>query len=983
MLTGNTPFGWQRRLFADHFGRGDVPSAVDIPTGLGKTSVIVIWLLAIAWQAQVGKIALPRRLVYVVDRRAVVDQATTEAETLRDALEGKADHFDRLDATAQAQALQIVVELKRLLGFDGAQKLPISTLRGAHVDNREWLDDPTVPAIIVGTVDMIGSRLLFSGYGVSRKERPYHAGLLGSDALVVLDEAHLVPSFAHLLRAIEQDTALWPEDEVDRALVPRFVVLPLSATQRDSGDDKRERAPFRLKDEDWMTDCDAKKRLEARKRLRFCPLAEKEHDKQLAKVAWDLARKDGRFFRVVVFCERRDKKEDGAWLSAQGVKDEIEKLAKPDKKAGRPRVEIDGPELLVGARRVYEREKVERRLRDLGFIGKKKTPARPTFLVATSAGEVGVDIDADHMVSDLVAWERMVQRLGRVNRRGEGDAEIQVFWCNPSIKDAKAPNESEKRAQTAFASKAVIESLSQIDGAFDASPGALRQLAERAHSDAALKALIESATTPEPLRPALTRALVDAWSMTSLEEHTGRPKVAPWLRGWVDDVRQTIVVWRTYLPIREGIDEGQRTAAEKKEIEDFFEAAPPHESEKLETETHRVVDWLQARADDLLKRKRHVSQDDAESEGADSDTADSERSAADDADNEEPATLQANNLGRRDIVALILSPSGSYEESLALGDLAYERKGKAQLEFQDKFVGKTLIIDARFGGLRDGLLELSSDSVPETADHTNNNDDGGWSKKVQFRVRKVKNSDGGEPRSEQQNDEWYFEDKFVIRRDGEGNPLEWLEVEHFKGAAQKEDARSVAKPQELAVHQDWARSEMIRLAKAAGLSEAAADALAVAAGLHDEGKKASRWQRAFKAPRDAKKYSLSGPLAKTRGPIDQAILDGYRHEFGSLLAIEENAEFKALPEDWRELLLHLVAAHHGQARPVIETRGCEDGPPSLLEERACTVALRFARLQKRWGPWGLAWWEALMRAADRRASRANDERPTLSAKGSS
>ena len=64
---------------------------------------------------------------------------------------------------------------------------------------------------------------------------------------------------------------------------------------------------------------------------------------------------------------------------------------------------------------------------------------------------------------------------------------------------------------------------------------------------------------------------------------------------------------------------------------------------------------------------------------------------------------------------------------------------------------------------------------------------------------------------------------------------------------------------------------------------------------------------------------------------------------------------------------------------MIETRGCEDGPPSLLEERACAVALRFARLQKRWGPWGLAWWEALMRAADQQASRDKEEGQTPSA----
>jgi CRISPR-associated endonuclease/helicase Cas3 len=37
------------------------------------------------------------------------------------------------------------------------------------------------------------------------------------------------------------------------------------------------------------------------------------------------------------------------------------------------------------------------------------------------------------------------------------------------------------------------------------------------------------------------------------------------------------------------------------------------------------------------------------------------------------------------------------------------------------------------------------------------------------------------------------------------------------------------------------------------------------------------------------------------------------------------------------------------------------------------VALRFSRLQKRWGPWGLAWWEALLRSADQQASREDEK----------
>jgi CRISPR-associated endonuclease/helicase Cas3 len=102
------------------------------------------------------------------------------------------------------------------------------------------------------------------------------------------------------------------------------------------------------------------------------------------------------------------------------------------------------------------------------------------------------------------------------------------------------------------------------------------------------------------------------------------------------------------------------------------------------------------------------------------------------------------------------------------------------------------------------------------------------------------------------------------------------------------------------------------------------------------------------------------------------LLDGYRHELGSLWYAEEDERLLALREDQRDLALHLITAHHGFARPVIGTRGCDGVPPSMLEERATEIALRFARLQARWGPWGLAWWEALLRAADQQASRDND-----------
>jgi CRISPR-associated endonuclease/helicase Cas3 len=138
--------------------------------------------------------------------------------------------------------------------------------------------------------------------------------------------------------------------------------------------------------------------------------------------------------------------------------------------------------------------------------------------------------------------------------------------------------------------------------------------------------------------------------------------------------------------------------------------------------------------------------------------------------------------------------------------------------------------------------------------------------------------------------------------------------------------------------------------------------------LHDEGKKSERWQRAFRAPAEKR------PLGKTTSRPIQSILAGYRHELGSLPHAERDPRVAALSPEDRDLVLHLIAAHHGFARPILRTDGCDDAPPSALVERARTIALRFARLEKRWGPWGLAWWETLLRAADQAASRENDER---------
>jgi CRISPR-associated endonuclease/helicase Cas3 len=46
-----TPMKWMRRMFLRLID-GQAPSVVDLPTGAGKTELIVIWLIALAWYAK-------------------------------------------------------------------------------------------------------------------------------------------------------------------------------------------------------------------------------------------------------------------------------------------------------------------------------------------------------------------------------------------------------------------------------------------------------------------------------------------------------------------------------------------------------------------------------------------------------------------------------------------------------------------------------------------------------------------------------------------------------------------------------------------------------------------------------------------------------------------------------------------------------------------------------------------------------------------
>jgi CRISPR-associated endonuclease/helicase Cas3 len=89
-----------------------------------------VWLIALATNPD----KVPRRLVYVVNRRTVVDQTTNEVESCRRNLANcPAVH----DALVSLRAIHLETP-------DGKKEPPlaISTLRGQFADNREWSAEP-------------------------------------------------------------------------------------------------------------------------------------------------------------------------------------------------------------------------------------------------------------------------------------------------------------------------------------------------------------------------------------------------------------------------------------------------------------------------------------------------------------------------------------------------------------------------------------------------------------------------------------------------------------------------------------------------------------------------------------------------------------------------------------------------------------------------------------------------------------------------
>ncbi len=224
-IHGYAPFPWQQRIAERvcDLSRG-WPRAIALPTAAGKTACIDIALFSLARQAQLGaERTAPRRIFFVVDRRIIVDQALIHGQQLAKSLELADDgilreYADSLRNLGRPGWLdlgpdfrqQLLLrrrefheernifqrqELLRKLTDDermwfGTSPLDVYALRGGIYRETAWARSPLQPTIVASTVDQVGSRLLFRGYGVSDSMKQIHAGLVGNDALILLDEAH-------------------------------------------------------------------------------------------------------------------------------------------------------------------------------------------------------------------------------------------------------------------------------------------------------------------------------------------------------------------------------------------------------------------------------------------------------------------------------------------------------------------------------------------------------------------------------------------------------------------------------------------------------------------------------------------------------------------------------------------------------------------------------------------------------------------------
>lgn len=381
------------RPYQSALGTNSWPETLIIPTGFGKTAAVLSsWL----WKRATGDVDTPRRLVYCLPMRTLVEQTARVADEW---------------VSAAREHLSLEVQTGVLMGGldEGPFNIP------------PWIMSPEVPTILIGTQDMLVSAALMRGYGTTRYRWPVDFALLHNDAMWVFDEVQLagssVPTSAQLegfrrqLNVGVPSRTMWMSATLDPAWLdtvdfqPRDVARPHDLSNAD----------LDQAGELWH----AAKSLEE---LELTAAAANSRDgsrRYAQELAEEVRQRAVPAQNVIVF------------LNTVRRAQEVYRVLKKGASAGDPDVTLIHSRFRAGDRSEATKAVLS------------TPPDRGRIIVTTQALEAGVDVSSALMVTEIAPWSSLVQRFGRCNRYGErNDMGAQVLWVNVQETEA-APYEND------------------------------------------------------------------------------------------------------------------------------------------------------------------------------------------------------------------------------------------------------------------------------------------------------------------------------------------------------------------------------------------------------------------------------------------------------------------------------------------------------------------------------------------------------------
>ena len=1033
LLHGHDPYPWQERL-AERAVKGDWPGAIDLPTGSGKTACIDIAVFALARQAEADapERTAPLRIFFCVNRRVIVDEAYQRAKRIAKKI---------CEKNGNGVLGDVAAALRRIAGSqsDGdTPPLDVLELRGGIYRDNRWARSITQPTIVCTTIDQLGSRLLFRGYGVSSNAAPIQAALIAYDSLILLDEAHISRPFLQTLEFVRGylDPKSWAEENLG---VRPAIVVPMTATP-----------PAGVNADNTIRLTDADRNNESLKnRLTASKPAELRDVKDVAKGAVDAALKLAKEKPVAI----------GILVNrvatAKAVYDDL-LVARNEPNQRKRKVPDDAViELVIGSMRPIDRDDQADRLHSLVGPDRPAVSEKTSFVVATQCLEVGADYDFDVLVTECASLDALRQRFGRLNRAGRKDAECKpidatavVLAGKKDIKPDDKLNDDEPldpiygNALTRtwnwlheHTTEETIdgESIKIVDFGIDAFDGRLREHGANGRIPADL--LAPSASLNAPI---MLPAYVDLWCQTA-PRPIPDPDVALFLHGPQRGEPDVQVCWRADLVE----DEHRR----RDHWCDVVALLPPTSTECMSVPIGRLRAWLKQgdagksevelseRVDNDLYNIPNENDDQARRfrvdgviwRGMKKSKRLSELMKDDDLRPGDTIVLPTEARGWDELghIPVFERASTGSEKRATDNDSASQTPDAAN---NDSTAGTDAsqidVAEVAFPKARDrAVLRLhpslrkrlpEGDAINElfnrAADKENPPNTSEWLDRLKSAAESL-SDEHADLRKTLQNltsamyglwsDRYPDERGFVLKsRKRIGTASAWFLPSLDEG----EDELSRTGREQPILLSDHTNDVVKALSKSLQQLplQQFADALKRAAELHDLGKADERFQAMLRRTDRTDAWLLAGvtspPLAKSDGlPMTRAergaarrragLTDGFRHE---MLSAQLAHCFDDLPEveTSRDLVLHLIAAHHGYARPFAPVVHDEELPSIELDGRPLSheqrrqlvpphqldsgVAERFWSLTRRFGWWGLAYLEAVLRLADQQASAAED-----------